>query len=62
RSPKDSRYGWMRNGGHVNTARLVAEVVATPAMPAAGALINLGMTAFLTIALLLSLVRARPLD
>lgn len=46
----------------VATARLVAELVATPAMPAAGALINLGMTVFLTIALLLSLVRARPLD
>lgn len=46
----------------VGTARLVAELLATPAMPAAGALINLGMTAFLTIALLLSLVRARPLE
>ncbi len=46
----------------VDTARLVAEVVATPAMPAAGALINLGMTALLTIALLLSLVRVRPLN
>jgi len=46
----------------VATARLVAELVATPSMPAAGALINLGMTVFLTIALLLSLVRARPLD
>lgn len=46
----------------VDTARLVLEVVATPAIPAAGALINLGMTVFLAIAFLLSLVRARPLD
>lgn len=45
----------------VDTARLVAEVVATPAMPATGGLINLGMAAFLAIALLLSLARARPL-
>ncbi len=46
----------------VGTARLVAELVATPTMPSTAALINLGMTAFLTIALLLSLVRARPLE
>lgn len=44
----------------VDTVRLVAEVPATSAMPAAGALINLGMTALLTIAFLLSLVRLRP--
>lgn len=46
----------------VDTARLVVEVVATPTIPAASALINLGMTVFLAIAFLLSLVRARPLD
>lgn len=46
----------------VDTVRLVTELVATPALPGAGALINLVMTAFLVIALPLSLVRVRPLD
>jgi hypothetical protein len=45
----------------VDTVGLIAEVAATRAMPAAGALINLGMTAFLTIAFLLSLLRVRHL-
>jgi hypothetical protein len=46
----------------VGTVRVVAEIVATSEMLAAGAWINLAMTALLTIALLLSLVRVRPLN
>jgi hypothetical protein len=45
----------------VGTVRVVADIVATSELPAAGALINLAMSALLIIAFLLSLVRARPM-
>lgn len=42
-----------------DTLRIVSGLFASPAMPSAGALINLGMTAALTAALLLSLLPVR---
>jgi hypothetical protein len=55
---------WVEQIGRTGAGavRVVAEIVARSELPAAGAWINLAMTALLTIALLLSLVRVRPLN
>jgi hypothetical protein len=52
---------WVEQIGRTGAGavRVVAEIVARSELPAAGALINLAMTALLTLALLLSLVRVR---